>query len=507
MTSKDRTTEVLTLQRICKSFPGVKALDGVSLGFCSGTVHAICGENGAGKSTLMKILAGNYRPDGGRIVLNGIPVTIKDPRHAQALGISIVYQERSLANQLSVAENIYVCNQPTTRLGLRRRAILRGNAIDLLTRLNLDLSPDEPVRNLAPGMQQMVEIAKALSQQPDILILDEPTASISETETRSLFALIGRLRRDGVAILYISHRMAEIFEIADVVSVLKDGRLNGTFPIAGLTEDRLVRSMVGRSLPERAYERRRLGNTVLEVNGLSAKRFSEVSFSLRQGEIVGMAGLVGAGRTELAYAIFGVERAESGTVWIDGMLADSAHPADAMRKGIAYVPEERKERGLFLGMSLQDNLLSANQRGVARQGFIQRSLAKRIADRMMARLRVKAVGGDQEIGELSGGNQQKVILAKWLLTNPKILIVDEPTHGIDVGAKAEIHALLKSIAGEGCAILVISSELPELLGVSDRILVMREGRLVHEIDGREATEEHIMAHAAGTGKKGNNGLV
>lgn len=504
MTSRNRITEVLTLQRISKSFPGVKALDGVSMGFCPGTVHAICGENGAGKSTLMKILSGNYRPDGGRILLNGMPVAIKDPRHAQVLGISIVYQERSLANHLSVAENIYVCNQPTTRLGFRRTTMLRENAVDLLTRLNLHLPPDEPVGNLSPGMQQMVEIAKALSQRPNILILDEPTASITETETRSLFALIGLLKRTGVAILYISHRMAEIFEIADVVSVLKDGRLNGTFPTAGLTEDMLVRSMVGRSLPERVYTRRPLGNTVLEVNGLSGKRFSDINFSLRRGEIVGMAGLVGAGRTELAYAIFGVERAIAGTIRIDGASVSIAHPADAMRNGISYVPEERKECGLFLGMSLKENLVSTNQRELARNGFIRRSLAKRTADRMMDRLRVKAVGPNQEIGELSGGNQQKIILAKWLLTNPKVLIVDEPTHGVDVGAKAEIHALLKSIAAEGCAILLISSELPELLEVSDRVLVMREGRLVHEIDGREATEERIMAYAAGTGEQGSN---
>ncbi|RQP13932.1 MAG: sugar ABC transporter ATP-binding protein [Parapedobacter sp.] len=500
MIAKENSADVLTLEGISKSFPGVQALSDVSLRFHPGAIHAICGENGAGKSTLMKILSGTYRADGGRILLRGKLILIKNPRHAQELGISIVYQERSLANHLTVAENIYVCNQPATRFGFQQTDVLREQAMALLSRLNLPISPEEPVGDLSPGMQQMVEIAKALSHQPDVLILDEPTASITETETRSLFALLERLKQSGVAILYISHRMAEIFEIADVVSVLKDGKLNGTFPIAALTADKLIHHMVGRSLPNRDYEKRDFGRRVLEVRRLSGKGFSDVSLSLRQGEIIGVAGLVGAGRTELACAIFGANPATEGSIAVDGVPLSIMHPADAMRVGIAYLPEERKSQGLFMDMTLEENIVSATLRRLARRGFVKTSAATKATERLMDRLRVKAMGVNQQVGELSGGNQQKIVLAKWLLTNPKVLMVDEPTHGVDVGAKAEIHGLLKSIAKEGCAILLISSELPELLELSDRVLIMRQGILVHEIERQEATEERIMAYAAGNGE-------
>lgn len=500
MIAKENSADVLTLEGISKSFPGVQALSDVSLRFQPGAIHAICGENGAGKSTLMKILSGTYRADGGRILLRGKLILIKNPRHAQELGISIVYQERSLANHLTVAENIYVCNQPATWFGFQQTDVLREQAMALLSRLNLPISPEEPVGDLSPGMQQMVEIAKALSHQPDVLILDEPTASITETETRSLFALLERLKQSGVAILYISHRMAEIFEIADVVSVLKDGKLNGTFPIAALTADKLIHHMVGRSLPNGDYEKRDFGRRVLEVRRLSGKGFSDVSLSLRQGEIIGVAGLVGAGRTELACAIFGANPATEGSIAVDGVPVTIMHPADAMRVGIAYLPEERKSQGLFMGMTLEENIVSATLRRLAPRGFVKKSAATKATERLMDRLRVKAVGVNQQVGELSGGNQQKVVLAKWLMTHPKVLMVDEPTHGVDVGAKAEIHELLKSIAKEGCAILLISSELPELLELSDRVLIMREGILVHEIERQEATEERIMAYAAGNGE-------
>lgn len=486
---------MLRLSHISKQFPGVKALDDVTFDVRTGEVHALCGENGAGKSTLLNILTGNLQPDSGQIELNGDVVHINGPAHATSLGLAIVYQQLSLVDGLSVAENIFANRQPRSRFGLVDYRAMNNAARDLLRRLKLaGIRPETLVSRLSVAQKQMVEIAKALSQNPDILLLDEPTASITEHETETLFQLVRQLRDEGKAIVYISHRLAEIFAIADRVSVLKDGRYQGTWPVADITTDDLIRQMVGRDITNTRMPSVATNEVLLSVENLSGDRFQNVSFNLHKGEILGLAGLVGAGRTELARAIFGADPAHSGTVRLNGERGQIRHPADALQMGIGYLPEERKTLGIFPDRSVMDNLLSVKPPTTG-AGLYDAHTGRAIANGYKENLRIRTPSVAQTMANLSGGNQQKVVLARWLRTNPDVLIVDEPTHGVDVGAKAEIYDLLRQVAAQGKGVLLISSELPELLALSDRILVIREGHITGELAGSDATEEAIMALA------------
>ena len=488
---------MLSARGIAKAFPGVQALDGADLDVRAGEVHAVVGENGAGKSTLMKILTGVYAADAGQILIDGQPVHIAGPRQAIALGISMIHQELNLAPNLSVAENIFLGRAPI-RAGFVQWRRLIADAEALVARLSIDLDVRASVEDLSVARQQMVEIAKALSLDARVIIMDEPTSALTERETDVLFELIGRLKAEGVAIVYISHRLEEIFRIADRVTVLRDGRLVGELPIAEATPQRLIAMMVGRELvtlfPKEPVE---IGPPVLEVRHLSrAGALDDISFVLRRGEIVGLAGLVGAGRTELARALFGADPIDAGEIRIDGRPVRIRSPRDAIRHGLAFVTEERKLYGLVLGMTVRENATLASLGELTRLGFVDFARERRIAQEYVRRLDIRTPGIEQEVVNLSGGNQQKVVIARWLATRPRVLILDEPTRGIDVGAKAEVHALMSRLAREGLAILMISSELPEILGMSDRILVVRQGRLSGEFARSEATQEKILACAA-----------
>jgi rhamnose transport system ATP-binding protein len=485
----------------------VHALRGVDLEVRRGEVHALVGENGAGKSTLMHILAGVHRPDAGAIDFDGREdVSIPDEHAAQAMGISIVFQERSLFGPLTVAENVFAGRQPVGRWGRIDRRRLREETIRLLERVGLDVAPEAPLDSLSTAEQQLVEVAKALSLRAKLIILDEPTAALTASETATLFDVVGRLKREGVGIIYISHRLEEIFHIADRVTVLKDGSGQGTSPVREVTSRDLVARMVGRGLdPHRPRQGTPpAGSPVaLEVRGLSdaghapgsRPRFRDIALEVRCGEIVALAGLVGAGRTELALGIFGGRAGVCGEVRVMGRRVDPTTPSRAIAAGIGYLSEDRKETGLFLQMSIADNVLVVDGRhGSAWRHDRRKGQAEAIA--LCRSLRVACRGPDEPVGRLSGGNQQKVALAKWLRASPAVLIVDEPTRGVDVGAKAEIHQLLFDLAAGGTAIVVISSDLPEVLAVADRILVMREGRLVGELGRDRATEDAVMGLAA-----------
>ncbi|WP_277487638.1 sugar ABC transporter ATP-binding protein [Catalinimonas alkaloidigena] len=477
----------------------MRALDKVSLNIMKGEVHALCGENGAGKSTLMNILSGNLKPDSGQILVSGKEVQISNQLDAQELGIAIVYQERSLVDSISVAENIFTNNKPRNRYGLISYRKLYQQTQALLSSLNLsDIRPEMQVGHLSAAMQQMVEIAKALSQNPSILILDEPTASITENETTILFKIIRKLRAQGVSVIYISHRMAEIFEVADRVSVLKDGKYQGTRLVSETYIDEIIRMMVGRKLEKQEFLSDAKQDIVLEVNRLSSARFRNISFHLKKGEILALSGLVGAGRTEVARTIMGADPLIAGEIVLEGKKVKIDHPKTATKLGIGYLPEERKSNGLFLDMSVEDNIISAYLPFAAEKGFIQEAKVKRTAEDYIKKLRIITPSTHQKVMNLSGGNQQKIVLAKWLLRQPKVFMVDEPTHGVDVGAKAEIYAILKELTRQGVAILLISSELSEVLAISDRILVMWNGQLTAELSREEATEEEIMHYASGT---------
>ncbi len=492
-------TAKLSVENITKHFPGVLALDAVSFDLIAGEVHALCGENGAGKSTLMNVLSGNQQPDAGHITLAGRQVEISNQQVAQKLGIGIVHQERSLVENLSVAENIFAGNQPVNWLGFIHHRQLYAQTEALLHRLGMEeIDPRSQLQQLSPGKQQMVEIAKALSREPDILILDEPTAAIGETDTGILFELIRSLTAKGVAVIYISHRMAEIFEIADRVSVLKDGRYQGTREVAQTDVEEIIRMMVGRDLAFGEYISHAGTETILAVTGFSGPRFSNISFCLQKGEILGLAGLLGAGRTELARAIFAVDKRDSGQLNLFGKEYDFKHPVEAMKAGIGYLPENRKQLGLFLQMSVSDNIVATDLHAAVHHNLLQTDRVEAIADSYIKKLAIKTPSADQQVVNLSGGNQQKVVLAKWLLRAPDVLIVDEPTHGVDVGAKSEIYSLLKDLTASGVSIVLISSELPELLQLSDRILVLCNGKLTAELQRDSFHEETIMHYASGT---------
>jgi len=492
----------LRIERLAKSFPGVRALDDVSLSVRPGEIHALIGENGAGKSTLMKILAGIHPKDSGTIELDGASIDPRTPREAQALGISTVHQELSLAPNLTVAENIFVRREPT-RWDLIRWRELRRRADELLGPFGVRLSPGARVGTLNVAMQQIVEIVRALSFQPKILMLDEPTSSLEAHEVDRLLDLLRDLARRGIGILYVTHKLKEVFRVADRVTVLRDGRVIGTKPVAETTVDEVVRMMVGRELtqmyPDKASGR---GQPLLSVEGLRlAGVFEDVSFTLHAGEILGMAGLVGAGRTEVAQTLFGYRLKDRGRILLDGEEVSIDSPTAAVRNGLAYLPEDRKLAGMFLKMAVLDNVIVANLRGCSRGGLISARLARSTAAAWVEQFRIRTPSLGQRVGLLSGGNQQKVLLARWLEIRPRVLIADEPTRGIDIGAKAEVHALLRGLANKGIGVLLISSELPEILGMCDRVLVLHEGRLAGELPAQEASEEAIMRLATGHKEK------
>lgn len=487
---------VLQVQHISKSFGGVHALQDVDFAVVPGEVHAILGENGAGKSTLIKILTGFHQPDSGEIFLEGKPVHFSGTREAQQLGIAAIYQEPSLFPDLDVAENIMVGRQPVGRWGIDWRSMY-AEATALLKRLGLPIDPHTKARDLSVAQQQVVEIARSLSINAKVLIMDEPTSSLTLREVDELFAIVRQLRDAGTAVVFISHRLEELFAVADRVTILRDGAYVGTREMAGISTDEMIRLMVGRSLGE-LFPKQHIepGAVVLEVEGLGVGgAFSGVSFRLRRGEIVGMSGLIGAGRTNVARAIFGTDPATAGTIKLDGKPVTIKTPDEAMALGIGYVPEDRKEHGLVLEMSIADNITLPILARFARLGWLNQGQALVQAKESSQQLEVKMTGVDQKAQQLSGGNQQKVVLAKWLGTKPRVLILDEPTRGIDVGTKAAVHRLMSNLAAEGIAILMISSELPEILGMSDRVLVMREGHLTAEFSRADATQEKLMAAA------------
>ncbi len=503
------TTPVLELRDIRKTFAGVAALRDASLALRPGTVHALMGENGAGKSTLIKVLAGVHTPDAGHVLLDGHPITFANPAQARDAGVAVIYQEPTLFPDLSVAENIYMGRHPVDARTRRVRwPLLYKDVAGLLGQVGLNIDPRERVRGLSVADQQLVEVAKALSLNARVLIMDEPTAALTPGEVERLFAIVRSLRERGVAIVFIGHRLEEIFTIADTITVLRDGVYVGTWPSVDLDVDRVIALMVGRAL-NTLYEKESTspGETLLRVEGLRRSGvFADVSFSVRTGEIVGLAGLVGAGRSEVARAIFGIDRLDAGQVYVAERPVHFTSPRAAVKAGLAYVPEDRQGQGLVLPLPIAHNVTLPLLREMAPGGFLRPARERRLAEEYGNRLRLRARSVRQPARDLSGGNQQKVVLSKWLATRPRVLILDEPTRGIDVGAKAEVHRLMGELAASGMAILMISSELPEVLAMSDRILTMREGRLVAEFKRDEATQERIMAAAAGwVGQAGSVG--
>ncbi|MFM8319931.1 MAG: sugar ABC transporter ATP-binding protein [Chloroflexota bacterium] len=499
METQPAGTPFLEMRGISKCFPGVQALDQIDFDLYPGEVHALVGENGAGKSTLMKVLSGVYQPDSGQIRVCGQVVQVRSPRAAQELGISIVHQELNLFQNLSIAENLFGGRMPRRGpLGFEDRAAAKALAAEYLHKFELPLDPFTPVRRLSLAQQQVIEISKALARQASVLILDEPTSSLTEHESELLFKIISQLKAAGLCIVYISHRLEEIFRIGDRVTVLRDGKPVGTQPIAQTSIDAIIRMMVGRKL-EDLYGRPagKPGDTALQVESLSSRgRFEDVSFSLRKGEILGMAGLVGAGRSDVGQAIFGALPVHSGALRLDGQAVRIATPNQAIGLGIAYLSENRQGDAIFGNMDVCRNITVSQLRELSRAGMLNPGKELAQAQAMIQRLNIATPSARQRIGKLSGGNQQKVILARWLALKLRVLIVDEPTRGIDVGAKMEIYALLHRLAAQGVGILLISSEMPEVLGMSDRILVMHEGRVTGELSRAEATEERVMALAA-----------
>ncbi len=491
-------TPLLTASSITKQFPGTLALDSVQLDLEVGEIHAVIGENGAGKSTLMKILAGVIAPDSGEIYLNGQPISPQTPGEALALGIATVHQELSLIPTLSVAENIFPGRLPTNIFGMVRFSELFRRAHNVLSELDVLVDPRTPVEFLSIANQQLVEIAKAISSKCKILILDEPTSALTDHEADQLLAFLRRLAKNGVSILYISHKLKEIFTAADRVTVLRDGKYVGTHEVNTINPDDVIRMMVGRELgniyPEKGQK---IGSVLLEVQDLRLPDINiSNSFHLLEGEILGFAGLIGSGRSELAHALFGVTPKISGAIWLHGERVYINSPRDAIKLGIGYLPEDRKLLGLFLEMTLKQNVSATVLDKVSQGMFVVPSKERKLAEAYVEQLSVSTPSVDQEIRRLSGGNQQKVLVAKWLAIQPRILIVDEPTRGIDVGAKKEIHHLLRTLAQRGVGVIIISSELPEILGMCDRVLVMHEGAIVAEYAGDDATDENIIRSAS-----------
>lgn len=491
----------LELRGIHKNFGGLRALQGVSFDVQPGEVHALVGENGAGKSTLIKILAGVHQPDTGQIALNGQPVTFPHPHDASMHGIGVIHQELTQYPDLSVLENLFI-NAQDLRGPLRSIdwKALRRRAAQAFGRLGVQLDLDQPVSELSTAQGQLIEIARALTRDVRYLIMDEPTASLTERDTQQLYRVVERLRADGVGVIYISHRLEEIFVIADRVTVLRDGETVGTSPVTAMTRDRLVTLMVGRELSDLYPELSAAGgDPLLEVRNLTRHgTFSDISFSVHSGEILGLAGLVGAGRTEVARCIFGIDRADGGSVLLQGRPVP-ASPWGAIAAGIGYVSEDRKGEGLVLPLSIASNIGLPILRQLQSRGLLSAKRERQLAASFHKELQIRAPGVTTVVQDLSGGNQQKVSLAKWLATKPRLLILDEPTRGVDVGAKAQVHQLMAELCAQGIGILMISSDLPEVLGMSHRIIVMADGRLQGELQRGAFSQEAVMNLAAGSG--------
>lgn len=493
---------VLEARDIVKTFPGVLALNGVHLELQRGEVHALLGENGAGKSTLMHILGGVQHQDSGQVFIEGHSVRFSSPHDAARHGVAVVFQELSLLPNLSVAENIFANRQPVARGGFIRSRQLYDQTCAMLERFDLHVNPMSLVRDLSIAEQQVIEILKALSLKPKVLILDEPTSSLTAVETALLFRNVRKLKEQGMSFIYISHHLPEVFETCDRVTVFRDGTYVMTSPVREMSEAQLVRAMVGRELVNMYGSREsEIGGELFRLEGGSrAGRFQDVNLWVRRGEIVGLAGLVGAGRTELGRAIFGAEPLDNGSLSLNGEQLRVRSPAQAIRKGIGYLTEDRKQQGLFLRMPIRENCIAPSLGAYAgRFGFLSERAIDAVAESSRTRLNIVAPSIRQQVRNLSGGNQQKVLLSMWMAIHPKLLIVDEPTRGVDVGAKSEIYALVRRLAANGIGILMISSDLLEVLGLSDRIVVMREGRVAGEFTATEATEEKIIACATGVG--------
>ncbi len=490
---------LLEVDDVRKEFPGVVALDNVKFKLRRGTVHALMGENGAGKSTLMKIVAGIYTPDSGSFKLRGQDIRLKNPLDALENGIAMIHQELNLMGPMSVAENIWIRREPVNRFGFINHGEMHRMTVELFKNLDIDIDPDIPIGLLSVANRQMVEIAKAVSFNSDVLIMDEPTSALTEKEVTHLFTIIRALKADGKGIIYITHKMNELFEIADEVSVFRDGKYIATKLSSDVTRDDIIRMMVGREITQMfPKETVPIGDVVLSVKNLTLNGvFSDVSFDVRAGEILGLAGLVGSGRSNVAETIFGVTPASSGTIHINGQLLSIRSPNVAMEHGMAFLTEDRKETGCFLLLDVQDNTqMAVLQKRYIKYGFVQQGQLSKDSKDIANRLRVRTPDMQEPIINLSGGNQQKVLICRWLMTNPKILILDEPTRGIDVGAKAEIHKLISSLAGQGVAVIMISSEMPEVLGMSDRIMVLHEGRVTGFLDRKDADQVKIMELAS-----------
>jgi ABC-type sugar transport system ATPase subunit len=494
---------VLQARGITKTFPGVRALDGVHLDLERGEVHALVGENGAGKTTLMHVLGGIHRPDAGEILLEGRPVRFRNAHDAARHGIGVVFQELSLVENLSVAENLFANRQPVYGPNFIDSRRLHDQTRELLKRFDLDVPPGLPLKHLPVAQQQAVEILKAISQRPKVLILDEPTSSLTAPDTQRLFRNMQALKAEGTSFIYISHHLPEIFQVADRVTVMRDGRYVDTVRAADATEASLIKLMVGRDIADIYGEREsEIGEVYFRVEGASGEGFHEVGLTLRRGEILGLAGLVGAGRTELARGLVGIEPIGKGTVRLDGETLRIHSPAEAIRHRVAYLTENRKDQGLFLRMTVRDNCVAPSLRAFAGAlGLMDEGRVDAQAEESRRKFNIITPGIRQQVRNLSGGNQQKVLLAMWMGIRPRVLVVDEPTRGVDVGARSEIYALLRALAATGVGILMISSDLLEVLGLTDRIVVMRGGRIAGEFSRAQATEEKIIACASGVGEE------
>ncbi len=493
------TEPILELAGVSKAFPGVQALNGVRLELYPGEITALVGENGAGKSTLVKILTGIYQPDAGSLRLDGRPLAMASPQAAFAAGITAIHQETVMFDELSVAENVFIGHQPRRRLGLIDWATMHRRTREILVQLEVELDPGALLKSLSVAQKHVVGIARALSVDARIVIMDEPTAALSRREIEDLFQIVRRLRAEGKAILFISHKFDEIFALCDRYVALRDGCFIGAGHLAETSQDELVTMMVGRTV-DQVFPKRQvpIGEVVLEVAGLShPTEFADIGFSLRRGEILGFYGLVGAGRSEVMQALFGITRPSRGRVLLDGEEIRITRPAEAIRAGIVYVPEDRQHQGAVLPMPIVQNIGLPQLDRLARKGFLDAAAEFELARRYGGRLQVRTASWSQPVEELSGGNQQKVVIAKWLGTRPKVVILDEPTKGIDVGSKAAVHDFMGELVAEGLAVVMVSSELPEILGMSDRIVVMHEGRIRRVFARAEATPEAIVTAATG----------
>ncbi len=490
-------TPLLEARGITKAFAGVVAVDGLDLTIGASEILALVGENGAGKSTMIKMVSGQYAPDAGEIRFEGRPVHFRGPLEARAAGIAVIHQELQLVPQMTVAENIVLGRWPKGRSGVDF-ARARKIAADVLPTIGFTLPVDTPVERLSTGQQQLVEIGRALAFDSKLLILDEPTASLSNSEAERLMQLVVALKARGLGILYVSHRMEEIFRLADRITVVRDGRLVGTRPRAALDHDTVVAMMVGERRSLHIERKRTAGTTLLRTRGLTRNGvFRDISIEVRRGEVVGLAGLVGAGRTDVARCLFGAERPDAGTIEIEGKAVTLGNPRQAIARGLALVPEDRKSQGLVLPASVADNLVMSARRRVSRGGVVSSAAVARMVSFYVKKLGIRAASTANPVETLSGGNQQKVVLARWLATEPRLMILDEPTRGVDVGAKAEIHRVIETLVAEGMGVLLISSELPELMAMSDRVYVMRAGAIEAELSGADINEQTIMRHAAG----------